>query len=391
VTPDRELVASWLQRAVAAVDPEPLTKAALQRLTGPLRIISIGKAAPAMARGAAAACGAISGLCISDHHEEVPDRVELIIGDHPVPGVNSLRAGERALEVAGASDVALVSGGGSALCEAPAPGVTLEYVAIVTKALLDGGVDIEEANLVRAHLSRLKGGGLGPIATFVLSDVSAHGPDVVSSGPTIPIDPDPERVLEVLRRIEVEVPIEVEEVIRARRRISGDPTVRVLADGRTAADAAAGAARATLPEVTVLDRWIVGPVEEWVTELVASTSPGVTIAAGEGQLRVTGSGNGGRNTHAALLAATQIAGTKALFAALATDGVDGNSEAAGAIVDGQTITRGGDPSRALKEFDSARYLSATGDLLETGPTGTNVADLWLIWKPDADPEPILAP
>jgi hydroxypyruvate reductase len=337
------------------------------------------------------ACGAISGLCISDHDEEVPDGVELIIGDHPVPGMNSLRAGERALAAADATDVALISGGGSALCETPAPGVTMEYIAVVTRALLESGVDIEEANLVRAHLSRLKGGGLGPIPTFIISDVSAHGPDVVSSGPTMPIDPDPDRVLAVLRRLEVEVPTGVEKAIREHQRVSAAPPVRVLADGRTAAGAAAEAARASLKEVRVLDRWITGPLEECVADFVTSSPLGVTIAAGEPQLRVTGPGRGGRNTHAALIAATLLAGTTTLYAALATDGVDGNSEAAGAIVDGQTIARGGDPTRALKEFDSARYLFAAEDTLEAGPKGTNVADLWLIWKPDADPEPILAP
>jgi glycerate 2-kinase len=117
----------------------------------------------------------------------------------------------------------------------------------------------------------------------------------------------------------------------------------------------------------------------------------VTVAAGEPLVRTEAEGSGGRNTHAALLAASHLAGTGSVFAAFATDGVDGNSDAAGAIVDGETTRRGGDPTQALEAFDSASYLEMAGDILKTGPTGTNVADLWLIWKPDGGPEPILAP
>jgi len=101
-------------------------------------------------------------------------------------------------------------------------------------------------------------------------------------------------------------------------------------------------------------------------------------------------GRGGRNTHTALRAAQMISGSDAWFAALATDGVDGRSDSAGAIVDGATLSRGGDPTAALTSFNSAAYLETTGDLIEDGPTGTNVADLWLIWRPERGPEPILS-
>jgi glycerate-2-kinase len=103
------------------------------------------------------------------------------------------------------------------------------------------------------------------------------------------------------------------------------------------------------------------------------------VAAGEVTLEVTGAGAGGRNTHAALLAARHM-GPDDLFCAFATDGVDGRSGAAGAIVDGSTIIRGGNPETVLGEFDSARYLAGTSDLLRCPPTGTNVADLWILWR-----------
>lgn len=387
--PNRRLVSSWLQAALAAVDPEPLVRSALDGLAGPLHVVAIGKASPAMCRGAAAAVGTLTGVCISNHEEPVPDGVELVVGDHPVPGVNSLRAGREALAHAPLADVALISGGGSALCEVPRDGVTLDYLATVTKALLDRDIDIEEANLVRTHLSKIKGGGLGAIATFVLSDVCAHGPGVVASGPTIPIEPDPERVLDTIATLGLPVPFTVEEAIRRPTISTAEPDVLVVGDGHTAARAAARRAREDVAEVRVLDDWVTQPIEEAMANFVRSSTGGVTLAAGEPLLRSGGGGVGGRNTHAALLAATLIAGTGSVFAALATDGIDGSSDAAGAIVDGATTQRGGDLNAALEGFDSATFLERSGDILKTGPTGTNVADLWLIWKPQADPEPIL--
>lgn len=383
-------MSSWLQAALEAVDPEQLTNAALDGLGGPLHIVAIGKASPAMCRGAASAVGALTGVCISNHEAPVPDGVEMLIGDHPVPGINSLKAGRTAMAQAPLADVALISGGGSALCEVPREGVTLEYVALVTQALLDRGVDIEEANLVRTHLSKVKGGGLGAIPTFVLSDVCAHGPGVVASGPTIPSQPNPERALRTIANLGLGIPQPVEDAIRQPSPSTGSPQVVVVGDGRTAARAAARRAREDVDLVRVLDGWTTGPIEEAISEFVQSSPPGVTIAAGEPLLRNEGEGRGGRNTHAALLAASLIAGTDSLFAALATDGIDGSSSAAGGMVDGRTTQRGGDPAGAIERFDSATYLERSGDILETGPTGTNVADLWLMWKPHAQLEPILS-
>jgi glycerate-2-kinase len=127
--------------------------------------------------------------------------------------------------------------------------------------------------------------------------------------------------------------------------------------------------------------WIWGPVEDVLDRLFSVQFEGLQVAAGEPVVAVHGNGAGGRNTHASLLAASRIANTPLIFAALATDGSDGNSGAAGAVVDGTTLERGGDPDQALARFDSAGYLQATGDLVITGDTGTNVADLWALWRP----------
>jgi hypothetical protein len=123
-----------------------------------------------------------------------------------------------------------------------------------------------------------------------------------------------------------------------------------------------------------------GATPETMRRFLARPGPEITVGCGETVVKVTGAGSGGRNTHAALLAAQRLAGTDDLFVSFATDGVDAGTGSAGAIVDGTTIDRGGDPSRALADFDSASYLAAVGDLLICPPTGTNVADLWILWR-----------
>jgi glycerate-2-kinase len=379
----RDLVLSWMASGLRAVDGETLTHAALAARAGPVTVIAIGKAAPAMCRGAASALGQVDGLCVTDHPAPVPEGVELLVGDHPVPGEASLRAGRRAQEVAKTAGLALISGGGSALCEVPAAGLRLETVASVYERLLQGGADIVETNLVRRHLSQTKGGGLGAIPTLVISDVAGADAGTVSSGPTIPATHDPEAALDVMRRYDVEITAALDRAVRGQAvaASNGAPLVEVIGDGQTAARAVARAAEGHAKSSQVYPDWLTGPLETCLEHFLTRTSSGVTVAAGEPQVAHRGSGRGGRNTHAALVAATKIAGTDTLFAALATDGVDGGSGAAGAIVDRTTITRGGDPWYSVSGFDSATYLGGTRDLIELGPTGTNVADLWLIWKP----------
>jgi hydroxypyruvate reductase len=382
---------SWLTKGLAAVDPEKLTQAALEGQAGPATVIAIGKAASAMARGAARAMDPVDGLCITNHPTGLPAGIEVLVGDHPVPGRASLTAGCRALEVAPHADLALISGGGSSLCEVPAEGLDMEFLAAVNRKLLDAGVSITQANLVRTPLSRIKGGGLGPLPTLVLSDVAGADPAFVSSGPTIPAHIDAGRVLETMKEVGIEVTAEIEAVIRRRRQPTEEiGSVKVIGDGRTAALATAHAVAPEIAPARVRDGWLGGPFERCLRQLITGVPGGVTVAAGEPSVRNEGDGRGGRNTHAALRAAQLIAGTDMVFAALATDGEDGSSGSAGAIVDGTTVSRGGDPTRALAGFDSAGYLGSPGDLIEMGPTGTNVADLWLIWKPHDQTEPILA-
>jgi hydroxypyruvate reductase len=384
----RERMVELLMVGLEAVDPESLTARALAgRYEGPTVVMAMGKAAPAMARGAARAVDVVSGICISDHLETVPEPFALVLGNHPIPGPDSLAAGELLLATArGVADstavVALVSGGGSTLCEVPRPGITLEFLAEANRRLIEAGIGIEEVNLARAHLSAVKCGGVSraarrPIDTFVLSDVAGADPGVVASGPTVPRDPDPEAALAVLAKAGIEVTADVTKAIDAELPMIGKPAVTLVADGFDAADAMAAAS----PQpVTVAPNWLGGPVEAAVQRFLAEAGPGVTIGVGETVVEHKGRGRGGRNTHAALIAARRLAGTDRVFVAFATDGVDGSSQSAGAIVDGSTLVRGGDPGQALADFDSARYLAASSDLLRCGPTGTNVSDIWIHWR-----------
>lgn len=393
LSPDPETrgeILNWLEAGLAAVEPERLTAESLAgRAAGKTVVIAIGKAAPAMARGAASVLDVVGGVCVSDHEEPVPEQMTLILGDHPVPGPASLEAGATVLAAVRATPretelIALVSGGGSALCEAPRPGVPPEYLSEVTRRLIDRGADIGEINLVRAHLSAIKCGGVSraahrPIETYVISDVAEAGLGVVASGPTIPREHEPEAAAEILRRFSIEIPDPVWSAMSVEPLSLAQPRVTRLADGH---DAARGVAAATPGPTAMWTDWLQGDAGSSLDRFLSGAGAGVTIAAGEVVLDVDHAGAGGRNTHAALLAAERLAGSGDVFCAFATDGVDGSSGSAGAIVDGSTVDRGGDPTAARESFDSATYLAGTSDLLRCRPTGTNVSDIWILWRRD---------
>lgn len=387
----RAKVIEWVEAGLRAVDPQRLTRDALNGSDygGPTIVVALGKAAPAMARGAAAVLDVVGGICVSDHAEPVPGMLRSLVGDHPVPGKASFEAGKAVVDTvvsapAEARIIGLISGGGSAVCESPRPGVSVEYMDLVSRTLLRGGASIEELNLVRGHLSSIKCGGLARAAdrvidTFVISDVGRADPAIVASGPTIPVPPDPIGARGVMNRHHLEIPPSVWRAMTTEAVPVGDTKVTVLADGLDAAGAALKAAP-KIHEKALWGEWLGGDVEDCLDRFLSLASHEITIGVGETVVEVTGPGNGGRNTHAALMAAQRLAGSDDVFVSFATDGVDGGSGSAGAIVDGTTIERGGDPGPALADFDSATYLDRTGDLLRCSPTGTNVADLWIVWR-----------
>jgi hydroxypyruvate reductase len=189
---------------------------------------------------------------------------------------------------------------------------------------------------------------------------------------------DPMRAIDLMEHYGIEVGAEIRDAI-SRPRSSPTSNPIVVADGKTALRAVSALAASSGVAVHEQPRWLTSGVTACLDHLFARAEPGLNLAVGEPTLRVEGDGRGGRSTHAALLAASRVAGSSSLFAALATDGCDGCSGSAGAIVDGETLARGGDPAESISRFDSAGYLNRSGDLILTGPTGTNVGDLWALW------------
>lgn len=397
--PDRcRSLLGLLGHGLSVVDPETAVARALTKneLAGQeVTVVAVGKASPAMARGAAAALGdrVRHWLVVSDHAEPVPAGAELLVTAHPIPDLSSLEAGRRLLEtVRTPADhiVFLVSGGGSALAELPHPGIGLEDLARVYDLLLREGVAIEDANVIRSHLSALKGGKLAaaaaaPLTTVVLSDV---GPrlDLVASGPSIPSSSRPADARTVLDRLGL-----VERLPHAARAVledDADPPRgrgRVISagDGEAAATAVAAAGGKLGIPVSVVTTSLDGEAAETARWALRAVGRGeVGVMAGETTVTVRGSGRGGRNQEAALSAAMAMEEGTDVFVTLGTDGIDGPTDAAGAYVDGATAGRiraaGSDPVAALANNDSHSALDAAAALIRTGPTGINVADLWLI-------------
>ncbi len=333
-------------------------------------------------------------------------RVTFIAGGHPVPNAGSISAGRAMADLlAQTTDgdlvIALISGGGSALLELPQPALSLADLQNTTDALLKCGATIHEINRIRARLSQLKGGGLARLAYpasvlgLILSDVVGNSLDVVASGPTVPIASCSAEARAIVDkyRLQSVLPNAVLECLKQQtspeKNVNSSPWAvenRLIASNRLAGEAAAAAAKELGYEAFFLaDDWQ-GEAREvgkrFACMLIdrAGHGPKCYIVGGETTVVVRGSGKGGRNQEAALAAAIAIAGRPNIaLAAFATDGVDGPTDAAGAIVTGDTVKRAGllglDPQRHLDDNNAYPFFSALGDLIVTGPTGTNVNDL----------------
>ena len=405
------------QAALRAVDPYLVTRerlsAAGDRLEvggeqidtrGGVRVLAVGKGAHGMAGAASAIWGdrVTAGLVIADHQRPAPHpRVTVLVGDHPYPGQASLAAGRAALQLvsegqSGELVLVLVSGGGSALMEVPAPGITFADLQEVGRVLVTGGVPIAEMNVVRRHLSAVKNGGIARIAggrrvaSLLISDVVDGPAHAIASGPTLPDGTTAADALQVLadHGLEHRIPPAVKEYLDGRRSSpeSERHPFEMIADGLGAAEAARRDLEARSFETRVMAAPLVGDAEETARRVVGSSIRGLTdIYWGETTVRIDtpSPGRGGRNQHAALVAAGCLAGRgRGVFGGFATDGIDGASNAAGGLVDAGTTARGRagglDRMEHLRTFDSSPYLEACGDLIETGPTGANVGDLWLV-------------
>ncbi len=427
-----------LRAAVAAVEPETLTAAFLVRHpellprlppsegtagAGRIAVAGVGKAAAAMARGARKALGERleGGVLIvpEGQTQDAPGGFEVYGGGHPVPndaGVEGALEVHRLASGLGDGDLllCLISGGGSALATLPPAGVTLAAVQATTEALLRSGATIGELNCVRKHLDRLKGGRLARAAhparvvALVLSDVVGDPLDVIASGP---VTADPTTFAEAVAILErtgmwQQAPAPVRRHLEAGRdgRVPespkpGDPCferarAQIIGNNRLAAEAALAEADARGYSTLLLTTRLTGEAREVGRVLAAIgleigasgrpiKAPACVAAAGETTVTVRGSGRGGRNQEVALGAALALDGTgNIMVASMGTDGIDGPTDAAGAVADGTTVVTalglGLDVDRVLADNDAYPLFSALDDLLVTGPTGTNVMDVALV-------------
>jgi len=415
-TPREAARAIW-QAALAAADVRPLVHRVASALpsSGSIVVVGCGKASGAMAAALEDVAGEriVDGLVVVKDGYTVPTRrVRIVEAGHPVPDARGEAAGRALLErLHGTREsdvvVVLISGGGSALMPAPAPPVTLEEKRTVTRLLLAAGATINELNAVRKHLSLVKGGQLARAAaparvvTLALSDVIGDPLDVIASGPTAPDSSTFAQAVDVLRRRrvwdEAPAPVRARLETGARGEIEetpkpGDPIFarvdhHVIGNNALVTDAAVARAESLGYRTRLLTRSLQGEAREVVHDLVAQARalppPACVIAAGETTVTVRGSGRGGRCQELALAAALALDGVKdVVVLAGGTDGTDGPTDAAGGFADGETVARlrtaGVDPRAALDANDAHAALGASGDLLVSGPTNTNLLDLYLV-------------
>lgn len=444
ITDAREVALDCIEAGIRAADPECATRAAVTVdgdslvVTGAtaggdpttvdlaefdrVLVLGGGKAAPGVVRALVDGLGdRVDGglVVVPEDDPSAGDEigvVDVATGGHPVPTEAGAEATSGLLDVAESADertlvLAVVTGGGSALLAAPAGDLTVTDLQHGTRALLDAGADITELNAVRKHCSRIKGGGLARIGApatvvgLVVSDVVGDDLGVVASGPTAPDETTFADALAVLDRYEIDAPAVQRHLERGAVGESletpkpGDELFErvsnhVVASNRTAVDAAADVARDRGFAACVLSTRVRGESRESarthvaIAEEVAAAGdpvdpPAVMLSGGETTVTVEGDGTGGPNLEFALASAIEL-DCVAAVAAVDTDGRDGSTDAAGAIVDEETL-----PDResltaarsALADNDSLPWLESTGGVIRTGSTGTNVNDLRVLVVP----------
>lgn len=408
----REDAPRIIDEAIKAVYPENAVKKALESLENERRIkaLAIGKAAWRMAKAARESLkGRISeGIVITKYGHSMGDieGFEILEAGHPIPDDNGIRATETALDMV--KDLReedlllfLVSGGGSSLFELPAENVELRDLIDITNQLLKSGATISEINAVRKHLSKVKGGRFAEIVkpaqifSLVLSDVLGDKLDAIASGPAYPDSTTSQDALRIIQKYGIKLTSRVSNAMNNETPKSLENVeTKIIGSVFIACEAAKTAAEklgynsmiltATLDcEAREAGAFLGGIVREIVSRDRPVKRPCAVILGGETVVQVKGNGLGGRNQELALSAARGIEGLdNVVIASVATDGTDGPTDAAGGIVDGETVMRLGekgiDVEEALDNNDSYHALEAAGDLLNTGPTGTNVNDLIIL-------------
>lgn len=432
----RALLRRLLEAGVRAVEPERALRAQVGREGHRLRVgeirrdlqryrrvlaVGAGKASARMAAALEAMLGGRleGGLVVVKYgHAVATRRVAIVEAGHPVPDRAGQRAAARLLELAAGltrDDLLLVllSGGASSLLAAPARGLTIRDKQAVSRLLLRSGATIQEINAVRKHLSAIKGGRLAAatraeIIALILSDVIGDDLGSIGSGPTAPDPTTYGDALAILRRYEiwehVPPPVRAHLLAGARGREDESPkpgaaafarvTNHIIGNNRRAVEAVGRAAKEAGLQPIILSTSLTGEAREVAKvfgaiarEIRASgnpaSPPACVIAGGELTVTVRGSGRGGRAQEFALAGAGEIAGLPNVWVSgFGTDGSDGPTDAAGAVSDGGTWARakraGSDPTAALLRNDAYRFFRRCGGHIVTGPTGTNVNDLYLL-------------
>ena len=359
-------------------------------------IIGVGKAARGMTEAALPfVAPGTRAIVVTNYENEAPlSGAEVYGAGHPVPDHNGAHAADvvcKALGQAKGGVLALISGGGSALLPAPVEGLTLNDEATVNKLLLASGADISQMNLVRQQLSRLKGGGMlrladAPVQALILSDVVGDDLRVIASGPTVAPLGTSTDACNALKALEVwsDCPVNVQSYLSEERPEAKLREARNILVGSNAMSVKAMAEAASGAHVAPWS--LEGDVADAANRLVSwADKPGLYVFGGETTVRLTGMGRGGRNQELALRVAqaAKVAGWRPfVYLQGGSDGRDGPTDAAGGLVDDGTLDRiaaaGLDLDAILAENDSYRALESAGDLLVTGATGTNVADLGVL-------------
>lgn len=407
-----------VEESIQAVLPEAAVKKALadktlqensQNCEGKTVVLAIGKAAWNMAKATKDVLGETisTGIVLTKYeHSKGPiPGFEIVEAGHPIPDDNSVIGTKKALKlVSGLTEedqvIFLISGGGSAIFEKPMEGVSLDDIKEITNQLLNSGADIVEINTVRKHLSAVKGGkfaalcGKAKIYSIVLSDVIGDRLDSIASGPAYPDQSTSEEALGILDKYQINVqdPIKKKIKVETPKVVENCETV-ITGSVRALCEAAENSAKRLGYQTMILSTTLdceakeagsfMAAIAREITDPKGSAfiqPPCAVIVGGETVVQVTGSGKGGRNQELALSAALGIEGLNdVVLFSLGSDGTDGPTDAAGGIVDGTTTRRmkaaGIAPEAYLNNNDSYNALKASGDLLITGSTGTNVNDV----------------
>jgi hydroxypyruvate reductase len=395
--------------ALEAVDPYKAVQKYLPKLSGRVYGLAIGKASIPMLTALAEAIPLSDALAISKHASiPTPNLFPVFLGSHPIPDSRSLEAGQRVLDFVSALEeedtlVCLISGGGSALVTAPYEGITLEDMQALTSLMLACGARIDEINTLRRHLDRVKGGGLAratraKVISLILSDVIGNPLEAIASGPTVPNPTTNDDALKFLKKYKLQKQVaksiikilESDNLLSDTEKLASQPQSQniIIGDNRLAAQAAVDQAQREGIHTEILTNELQGEAREAGRDLAhrlrVSTEqiarPFCLIAGGETTVTIRGNGKGGRSQELALAAVDELSGLENVFLiALATDGDDGPTDAAGAVATGKSAQRaeslGVDVADHLSRNDAYVFFDKLDDLLKTGPSGTNVNDL----------------